>query len=110
MNFNVSGNMTVMNAQMGEANTMTVNCPGKVDLLQEGEWQEMKDFLDRRLAELPEKGDSARLVKESLRLVESKDEGGLREFFLRNRDSFINNVCSNVISSGLMLILSKLSF
>ena len=110
MNIKISGNMTVTNGQMGDVNTMTAKCHDNMNLLQEEDWREIKDFLSKRLTELPKSGDSIQLVKEGLNYVERKDESGFRGFYLRNRESFINNVCSNIVSSGLMLILSKLNF
>lgn len=110
MNLHLNGNITVMNGQMGDVNTMTINCSDSKVVLQEQDWNELDRFLRMRLSEVHENENSYMLVKESLNYTEKRDEMGLKGFLKRNKESFINNVISNVASSGIICLLSKLNF
>lgn len=110
MNLTLGGNITVTHGQIGDNNTMTINHAENDNVLLEHEWMELKEFLYARLPDLSKNEESYILAKESLNCIEKKDETKLKSILNRNRESFINNVLSNVASSGIILLLSKLGF
>ena len=110
MNLNISGNMTVINGQMGDTNTMVIGCSEERNVLQEQDWRDMQKLLSSHLSEVSWNEDANELIKESMSYVEKKDEAGLKGFLKRNKEGFVNNVLSNIASSGLLLLFSKLNF
>ncbi len=110
MNFNLNGNMTVVNGQFGDTNTMWINNSKNEHILEEQDWTELQNFISMRIGQLSKEEESYLIAKESLQYIEKKDEIGLKGFLKRNRESFMNNVLSNVASSGLIFLLSKLNF
>lgn len=110
MELKMSGDINARNVQIGDTNIMTVVHEGEEGILQEKDWEELEKFLNTRLAELTENENSFVLTKKGLGYVEKRDEKGLKGFLARNRESFFCNVASDIVSSGLALLLSRLSF
>lgn len=110
MLFKVSGDINARNVQMGENNIMTVIHEGEKGVLQEKDWKELEKFLNARVDDLAENENAFVLAKRGLDYVEKRDEKGLKGFLARNKESFFCNVMSDIASSGLVLLLSKLSF
>lgn len=110
MELKLNGNINATNMQIGDNNIMTVTSVKKKGVFQEKDWKELEDFLSARLTELSRDENSYAVAKKSLDYVVKKDEKGFRKFLARNKESFFCNVLSDVASSGLILLLSKLSF
>lgn len=108
MELRLNGNINARNVQIGDTNTMTVTYEEKESILQEKDWEELKKFLNMRLAELGKNENSYILAKEGLGYVEKRDERGLKGFLARNKEGFFCNVLSDIASSGLVLLLSRL--
>ncbi|EOS30262.1 MAG: hypothetical protein HFI04_15020 [Lachnospiraceae bacterium] len=110
MGFKINGDINARNMQIGDNNLMTVIHEGEEELLREKDWEELKKFLNIRLADLAGNENSFALAKKGLDYAERRDEKGLKGFLARNKESFFCNVMSDIASSGLVLLLSRLSF
>lgn len=110
MNLNISGNMTVMNGQMGDTNTMVIGRSEEGNVLREQDWRDLQRLLSAHLSEVSWNEEANGLINEGMGYIKKKDEAGLKGFLKRNKESFVNNVLGNITSSGLLLLLSKLNF
>lgn len=110
MGLKINGDMNAQNVQIGNNNTMTVTYGGEDGILQEKDWEELEKFLDMRLNELSGEENAFVLAEKGLAYAERRDEKGLKGFLARNKESFFCNVMSDIASSGLVLLLSRLSF
>ncbi len=109
MELKLNGDINAGNIQIGETNTMTITYEEKKELLQEKDWEELEKFLSIRLTELTENRNLYMLTKKGLDYAEKRDEKGFKGFLVKNKDNFFCNVLSEIASSGLVLLLSRLS-
>lgn len=106
MQINFENNSSIRNFQIGNNNTMYVERDKA--LLQDNDWMELQQFIDKRLDELVP-GEKAYIVAQNTReYIENKDESGLKGFIRKNKDTFFTNVLSDLASSGLILAISRM--
>ena len=98
------------NTQFGNGNIMINTKEYAANVLQEKAWRELESFLKLRVDEVKAIKDISLVASEALEYVKKKDERGLKGFIKRNKESFFTNVLSDVVSSGLAIALTKLSF
>lgn len=98
------------NAQFGNGNIMINTKECAVNVLREEQWNELENFLKLRADETKTLQSIYAMTNEALEYAKKKDESGLKGFIKRNKESFFTNVLSDVVSSGLTLALTKLSF
>lgn len=108
MQVNFGDGVSIGNMQVGDNNTMNAQTVNSQRLLGESDWSELGNFLERRLAESTEKDVYKPMIENTLSYVNHRDENGLKGFIKRNKESFFTNVMSDVASSGLILLLSRL--
>lgn len=96
MGFKINGDINARNMQIGDNNLMTVIHEGEEELLREKDWEELKKFLNIRLADLAGNENSFALAKKGLDYAERRDEKGLKGFLARNKESFFCNVMSDI--------------
>lgn len=109
MQINMGDNISITNAQFGTNNTLIANNDvEKQNIMGEKEWLELEKFLDIRLSQVANQHDIYDLTADILKYAKKKDENGLKGFITRNKDVFFTNILSDVVSSGLVLMLTRL--
>lgn len=98
----------ISNSQFGNGNKMYNTYESKSAMLQEKHWEELEEFLDRRLKELKHDSESYQIAKETLEYSKQRNEKGLKNFISSNKEAFFTNVLSDVASSGLLFVLGKM--
>ena len=98
------------NVQVGNGNLMINTKECAVNILNEEQWIELENFLKLRADETKTLQSIYTMTNEALEYVKKKDERGLKGYIKRNKESFFTNVLSDVVSTGLILALTKLSF
>lgn len=101
-------NYNCNNVQIGNNNNMYNTYEAKCEILQEKQWTQLEEFLDKRMSELKNDGKNYMIAKKSLEYSKRRDEKGLRRFIFSNKDAFFTNVLSDMASSGLLLALGQL--
>lgn len=96
------------NSQFGNNNVMYNICESKSKILQEEHWEELEDFLKKRLNELVRNQETYRIAEKSLEYSKQRNELGLKKFVNANKEAFFTNVLSDIVSSGLLFALGKL--
>ena len=110
MQINMGDNVSIASAQFGKNNTIIINNNvEKQEIMGDHEWRELETFLDMRLPQIANRHDTYELAKDIMKCTKNKDEKGLKGFIQRNKDAFFTNILSDAVSSGLMLILTRLS-
>lgn len=97
-------------SQFGDGSLMINTKEHTSNVLQKEEWEELEAFLELRAKEVKEREHISFITSKALEYVKKKDENGLNGFIKRNKETFFTNVLSDVVSSGLLLALTKLSF
>ena len=98
----------IKNSQFGNNNVMYNTSESKKIILQEEHWEELEDFLNRRLNELEQNQEIYKVAEKTLEYSKQRNEPGLKKFVNANKDAFFTNVLSDVVSSGLLFALGKL--
>lgn len=99
-------NNTISNVQFGNHNKMYVE--NKKNLIPEEYWRELTQILNFLLDKGELKGETETVAKDVLGYVNQENENGLIGALKRNKETFFTNILSNVASSGLVLLLTKL--
>lgn len=97
----MANNYNFSNVQIGNNNNMYNTYESKSDILQEKQWKELEKILDKRLKELKYVPENYMIEKEILKYSKQRDEKGLKKFIDSNKDAFITNVLSDLVSAGL---------
>lgn len=98
----------IKNSQFGNNNVMYNTSELKKIILQEEHWEELEDFLNRRLNELEQNQEIYKVAEKTLEYSKQRNEPGLKKFVNANKEAFFTNVLSDVVSSGLLFALGKL--
>lgn len=98
----------IINSQFGNGNTMYNAYEPKTEVLQEKHWDELIIFLSKRLNELEHDSESYKIADSALEYSKQRNETGLKNFVNSNKEAFFTNVLSDIASSGLLYVLSKL--
>lgn len=104
----MANNYNFSNVQFGNNNNMYNTYESKSDILQEEQWKELEKFLDKRLKELKYVPGNYMIEKEILKYSKQRDEKGLRKFIDSNKDAFITNILSDLVSAGLSFMAKLL--
>ncbi len=106
MQINFGENVKIGNAQFGNNNTMNIVDNGAV--LQNENWEELQQILDKRLRHFIPTENAYTVTKEAMKYTQKRDEAGLKGFIKRNKETFFTSVLSDIASSGLILAISQL--
>ena len=93
------------NVQIGNNNNMYNTYESKSDILQEEQWKKLEEVLDKRLKELKYVPKNYMIETEILKYSKQRDEKGLRKYIDSNKDAFITNVLSDLVSAGLSFMV-----
>lgn len=104
----MTNNYNFSNVQIGNNNNMYNTYETKSEILQEKHWAELEIFLNERLKELKYGSENYMIAKECLEYSKKRDEKGLRRYINANKENFLTNVLSDVVSSGLLFVLNKM--
>lgn len=98
-------NSSVRNAQFGDGNMM-VSSSGRT--IQDDDWEELQEILEERKRNFSV-GDKEYIVaQKAIGYADKKDVTGLRTFIRENKGVFFTNLLSNLASTGVMQILTRL--
>lgn len=88
MKIQFSDNSQVHNSQFGHDNKMYIG-ESKVEyVISQKYWEELDEFLSKRLTEKLVSEEAYQMVEEALKYVKEKDETGFKGFLKRNKESF----------------------
>lgn len=102
MQININ-NSTINNQVVNEYNGSGIHRK-----LRNEDWKELESFLDMRNVDTVENERHLQTSQELKKIVQKKDEKGLRGFIQRNKDNFFTNILSNTASTGLISVLKML--
>lgn len=102
MQININ-NSTINNQIVNEYNNSEIHRQ-----LQNEDWKELESFLVMKNTNKIENETNSQTAQELKKIVQKKDEEGLRGFIRRNKDNFFTNILSNTASTGLVAILKML--
>ena len=106
MEINFKDEVHMNNIQFGDNNKMYIY--KESNLFTKENWEELDFLLSEKLKDRTLDKSQISLINTALGFIEERNEMGFRKFFIKNKDSLITNILSNMMSSGLSLLLSNL--
>ena len=107
MAINFNGQTTIIDSQIGDKNTYHNNVYYN-EPLTENDWKKIEKFFIQSLKEMGNNPDLHNFFEDSKKYASSKDNRGLQNHFKKNCTEFIKNVLSNMASTGILTLLSKI--
>ncbi len=99
------GETKITNSQFGDESIMNIHPDQTPHIITERHWKELKTILTKKLDDGTLQEPYNLLTNEALNYVGKKDETGFKKFWTKNKDNFLTNVLSGLVSSGLSLLL-----